>query len=302
MAVDDVFAGVLPFVLAADSRSFRAAAKALAVTPSAISKAVSKLEEELGVRLLHRTSRAVRLTREGEGFLTRCRDAVDQVRAARATIETARNAPRGVLHLSLPLPLARTVASALPRLLARHPALTIRTDVTDRQVNLVEENVDVAVRIGLPRAQTLSLRKLGITQWRTVASPAYLARRSIPKNPSELANHNCLKFVTSAGREVEWQFTVNVDPAVTGNLSGNHGEALVTAAVSGLGVVQALDFMVERELARGELIEILPSFAAEGPPIVAVSTGSKQAAARVAVMLDFLVDLFRGDGSPRAKR
>src|SRR5262249_4050869 len=154
----------------------------------------------LGVRLLQRTSRAVSTTVEGEVFLRRCRDAVDQLLAARAAASEAQRAPRGVLRVSLPPVLARSVfLPALPQLLPRHAMLTIEAVLTDRFVRLAEENIEVAVRIGKVSDASAVARKLRRIRWMTVASPSYLARRGTPKTPGDLAGHNGLAFVLPTG-------------------------------------------------------------------------------------------------------
>lgn len=299
---NDLFAGILPFVHTAESNSFRAAARELGVTPSAVSKAIAKLEGDLGVRLLRRTSRSVTLTAEGDAFLGRCRDGVDQVRAAREAAMNAQHAPRGLLRVSLPLPLARLVVMpALPRLLGRHPALSVQAIVTDRHVDLVKERIDVAVRMGAPATSSLVARKLAHTRWSTVASPAYLARRPAPRTPHDLREHNCLKFVATSGRPVEWVFRASArtssEPVRTaGNVLADYGEALVQAAVAGLGIVQAIDFMVQRELEHGELVEVLASHAAAGPSVHALTTSARRMPAKVRTFIDFMSETFRPPG------
>ena len=144
----DLFSGVLHFVHAAEQRSFRGAAARLGISAAAVSKAVAKLEEELGVRLLARTSRHVSLTAEGELFLARCREAVSQVELARELVTRAQREPRGRLRLSVPLIVGRHITSTLARFSARYPAVTLNVSYSDRPVALVEENVDVAIRMG----------------------------------------------------------------------------------------------------------------------------------------------------------
>lgn len=301
----DLFAGVVPFVAIAEARSFRAAAQQLGVTPSALSKAMAKLEADLGLLLLHRTSRSVTLTTEGEAFLRQCREAVDRVRAARELASQAQRAPRGLLRVSLPTTLGRLVIMpALPRLLALYPALSVQAVLTDRFVQLTGENVDVAVRIGEIQDSRAVGRRLRTTRWVTAASPAYLARRGTPRSPADLVQHNCLKFVLPNGLLHEWEFVDQAGGhagkrtgekaatvAAQGNLVADNGEALVEAAIAGLGLVQAQDFMVASELARGQLVEVLLEHAAPGRHITVLAAPGRSSTPKVRAFMDFTIDL-----------
>lgn len=303
MAQADPFHGVLQLIATADARSFHAAARQLGVTPSAISKAIAKLEAELGVRLLRRTSRSVSTTPEGEAFLERCREALGQMLAAREVASETQRAPRGRLRLSLPLALGRLlVMPALSQLLSRHPLLSLEITLTDRFVRLAEEGIDLAVRIGTVKQAALVRRPLRAVRWVTVGAPDYLARRGTPHAPSQLAGHNCLRFVLSSGRCQDWVFRARdsgraLDVAVEGNLIADDGMALIQSSAAGLGLVQAHDYMVAGPLARGELIEVLREHAAEGPPISAVMLPGRQRSPKVRAAIDFLVALTRGEPS-----
>ncbi|HVE82088.1 MAG TPA: LysR family transcriptional regulator, partial [Myxococcales bacterium] len=203
----DLFTGVPHFFHVAEERSFRRAAQKLGLTPAAVSKAVLKLEEKLGVKLLQRTSRAVALTPEGAEFLTRCREAISSLHAGHEQLSESRRQPRGELSLSLPFILGRVVVPALPRLAARYPELSVRVTMTDRLVRLQEEQVDVGVRVGAREDSALISRLLGASRWVTVAAPSYLARHGEPSRPEELARHTCVQFVAPSGRPRDWTFT-----------------------------------------------------------------------------------------------
>jgi DNA-binding transcriptional LysR family regulator len=284
-----LFTGVVPFVHAAEARSFGRAAARLGVTTAAISKAVARLEADLGVRLLERTSRQVSLTPEGAAFLERCRDAVAAVQGAREAAAAARAQPSGELAVSLSPIVAPFVMPRLPALAARYPKLAFRLHVTDRPARLVEEQLDVAVRVGPLSPSTLMARRLRRTRWVTVAAPAYLARRPPPGRPADLAGHNCLQFVLPSGRAREWAFA-GEPVKVAGNLTADSGEALVAAAEAGQGVVQALDFMVEARLRDGRLVELLAAHATEGPPVTALSPPGRARAPGVRAFVAMLVD------------
>ena len=180
----DLFAGILPFVRTAEERSFGRAAASLGITTAAVSKAVRKLEEDLGAKLLDRSSRVVRLTREGEGFLARCRQAVLDVQAARDAMQGAQREPQGELAVTMPIILGPYLVPRLARLGLQYPRLTFEVHVTDRMTRLIDEGYDVAIRVGELESSTLIARLLRKTRWVTVASPTYLARKPAPVNLS----------------------------------------------------------------------------------------------------------------------
>jgi LysR family transcriptional regulator for bpeEF and oprC len=293
----DPFAGIVPFVYTARDRSFRRAAERLGITPAAVSKAIQRLEEELGVQLFHRTTRRVSLSAEGEIFLARCQEAMAQVHAGRELIAMAQRDPAGELTVSLPFILGRVLVTRLSRFLGRYPALALHLRLSDRLSRLVEDRVDVAIRMGELDDSALVARRLMRTRWVTVAAPAYLAQHGTPSRPRDLAGHNCIKFRSPRGTAVEWSFagTRAADRIKTaGNLDVDQGELLLEAAVSGLGVCQALHFMVEDHVRAGRLVEILREHAAQGPAIHAVCLPGQRSSPRVRAFIDFLVDELQG--------
>lgn len=289
--MSDLFSGVLPFVRAAEERSFRRAAARLGLTPAAVSKAIARLEEQLGVRLLSRTTRQVALTREGELFLTHCRQAVTEVDTGRDAVAQARRVAQGDVTLSLPFILGPHVVQRLGGFRARFPSLTLHLHVTDRHVRLGEERVDVALRVGVLPDSELIARRLMQPRWVTVASPKYLARRGTPHRLAELAEHECLKFRPPRGGTVEWTFR-DARVKTASSLDTDQGELLVGAALSGLGLCQVFDFMVERPLRDGTLVEVLAEHATEGPPVHALCSPGQQRVPRVRALFDYLRDAF----------
>jgi DNA-binding transcriptional LysR family regulator len=292
----DLFAGVIPFVHTAEARSFRRAAEHLGVTPAAVSKAVAKLEDDLGVRLLLRSSRKVSLTPEGDEFLQRCREAIAGVQGAREVVARAGRAPHGEVALTLPYILAPLIVPSLGELGARYPKLIFRLQLTDRLSRMIEEGIDVAVRIGELEDSSLVKRLLRRTRWITLAAPTYLARHPAPASPADLARHNCLRFVAPNGRPRDWTFggdgvarTVRVE----GNLLTDQGGSLLDAAIAGMGVCQVLDFMIGDALRDGRLIEILPGWAADGPPVHALCLPGRERSPNGRALLEFLVTIFK---------
>ncbi len=288
MPITDPFAGILPFVHVAEARSFRRAAEQLGVTAAAVSKAIAKLEGELGVGLLVRTSRHVALTAEGEAFLERCRHAVDEVRAGRELVAQAQRAPQGVVKVTLPFILGGVVAPILARVGQRHPRLSFQLHLTDKFVRLAEEQIDVAIRLGDLEASSLVARRLRTPSWVTVAAPAYLARHPAPKHVEELSRHACLKFVTTRGVVREWTFRSGA-PRTPSSFVADHGDVLLDAAIAGAGVFQALDFMVEAPLADGRLVEVLAEERADGPRLHALALPRRASSPKVRVVLDALI-------------
>jgi DNA-binding transcriptional LysR family regulator len=288
----DLFSGVLPFVHVAEARSFRGGAERLGVTTAAMSKAISRLESELGVTLLRRTSRHVSLTTEGALFLERCRQAVAELQTGRDLVARAQRSPQGTLRVTLPPILGRTILPAVARVSSRHPRLQIHLVLTDRHVKLAEEEIDVAIRMGELEDSSLVARALPTPRWVTLASPGYLARRGTPEKPADLVNHECIKFVSTRGTVREWSFR-DAKVETPSRLLLDHGDLLLDAASEGLGIVQVLDFMVAPFLSSGRLIEVLAAHAARGPSLHVVTLGRRASVPRVRVFLEALDDALR---------
>ena len=298
MATDDLFSGVLPFVHVAEERSFRRAAARLGVTPAAVSKAVLKLEDDLGVKLFARTSRSVSLTPEGTVFLARCRDAVASVQSGRELVSESRRAPRGEVLVSTTPILSGIAVSQLGSLLTRYPKLSIRFTFTDRMVRLAEEGIDVAVRIGELGDSSLVSRRLRGSRWVTLAAPSYVARHGPPAHPRDLERLDCLRFVAPDGRPRDWWFADPPDRApyamrVSGSVLLDQGERLLDAAMAGIGACQVLDFMVGPLLREGRLVEILGTYAAEGPPITALAAPERSRTPNVRALFAYFAEAFR---------
>lgn len=290
----DQFSGIVPFVRAAEARSFTGAAKRLGLTPSAISKAIAKLEAEVGVALLHRTSRSVTLTPEGAAFYERCRQIVSDMEEARQAVSSAQAEPRGHLRVSLPLAYGRLeVMPLLAGFLERNPELTVDANLTDRAVDLAEEGYDVAVRIGRRSEARLVAERICRTRMITAASPAYLRAREVPRTPEALDAHNCIGFMLpSTGALLDWAFERDgrsVTLAVRGNLTVNTVEAQIEAAVAGAGVIQTLDFMARRAIDDGRLVPLLQDYVSMGPSVFALYPENRRLSARIRVFVDFLI-------------
>lgn len=285
----DLFNGIPQFVAVATEGSFSGAARTLGVTPAAVSKAIARLEEDLGVRLFNRTTRTVSITAEGQAFLQQCREAVEHVRTGRALMEAASDEVRGELRVSASPVMRRFLAPRVARFCARYPDLVVGLRYTDRFARLIDEQVDVAVRIGALEDSTLRTRRLFETRWVTVAAPAYLQRHGRPQTPDDLADHACLRFEGPDGTLVDWVFRRGArqpDP----RLVSDDGESLIELAAAGAGITHAFRFMVEARLAAGELVEVLPDDAAAGPPVWLVWLPDQDENPRVRALVDFMVE------------
>lgn len=190
----DSFSGLESFVRAADLLSFAEAGRALGISASAVGKNVARLEQQLGLRLFHRTTRQVRLTQEGTLFHERCRRILDELHDARAAMQAAAETPRGRLRVSLPAIGYRFLLPVLPEFQARYPEVELDLDFNDHLVDVVEAGLDVVIRSGDLADSRLVARRLGPFRFVLAASPAYLAERGIPLTPADLAGHTSLRY------------------------------------------------------------------------------------------------------------
>jgi DNA-binding transcriptional LysR family regulator len=283
------------FVRVVAAGSFSAAARALRMTPSAVSKLIARLEDRLGARLVARSTRKLQLTPEGAAFYERGVAILDDMDAAER--EAAAGArPRGRLRVNLNVAFARHVVLPLiPDFLARYPEITIDITVSDRVVDLLEERADVAIRIGPLRESRLIARKLGESRNVIVGSPAYLARHGAPRTPKDLAGHNCLGFCFT--RHVSgWPLLDEVGGVVTippvGNTQVSDGETMRELALAGLGIARLSAFHVDADIAAGRLVPVLDAYnPGDVEPVNAifVSQGG-HLPARVRVFLDYLAE------------
>jgi DNA-binding transcriptional LysR family regulator len=284
---------ILAFVRAAEARSFTKAARQLGISPSAVSKAISRMENAFKVRLLQRNSRSVTLTAEGSAFYERCRRVLLDLAEAEQALSRAREVPRGLLRVSLPLALGRRpLARLLPEFVQRHPEVAIEARISDRMVDLIEEGFDVAVRLGQPQDSRLAARRLATGKLVTCAAPAYLKRHRTPKVPEDLGAHNCARFIVpSTGVARDWMFQRDgkaISISVSGNLAFDHAEALVEAAIAGTAIIQISSYVTGHALQQGLLKPILTRFVAPTAPVWALYPQNRHLTPRVRTFVDFL--------------
>ena len=284
--------GIAFFVQAAQARSFSAAGRVLGVSSSAVGKSVARLEQRLGVRLLHRSTRSITLTTEGALFLDRCRRILDELEAAELEVAETREAPRGKLRVSVPL-VGGLLLPVLTAFMHRYPAIALDVDVSDRLVDVIDDGFDAVIRTGAPRDSRLMSRPLMPFQLVLVGAPAYLARRGTPQSPSDLAGHACLQHkFPSTGKIEPWPLRMP-DGATLPDLPAamvcNTTEVLVDVARAGLGIACLPDFMVRDAIAAGELVTVLDDFNAHQGSFRILWPTSKHLAPKLRVFIDFVV-------------
>lgn len=290
--------GMTAFAETVRQGSFAAAARELGLSPSAVAKSVARLEADLGLRLLHRTTREVSLTSDGHGVYERCRGIVEAIDALRAQAEGVRGEPSGTLRINAPVTWGKTVLVPLLAVLAaRHPKLALDVALTDRYVDLVGEGFDAVVRVGTLRDSSLVARTFGRQELIVVGSPRYLAANGRPASPAALAAHRCLVFrMPTSGRPRPWEFRVEGRPlslAPATRVTMNDGEALVLAAVEHLGLLQVPAYMAEDEIRTGKLVEVMKSCRPPSMPLSLVYPSSRQMTPRLAVLVAALTGVKR---------
>jgi DNA-binding transcriptional LysR family regulator len=287
------------FVRVIETGGFSAAARALRMTPSAVSKLVGRLEARLGARLLNRSTRQVQLTPEGCVFYERSVRVLADIAEAERHAASA-DAPRGRLRVNANVPFGvHFLIPLVPAFLARHPELALDIVLTDEVVDLLEQRTDVAVRAGPLKSSSLVARKLGQARKVIVASPAYLAQRGVPRRPEDLAGHDCLGF--NYARTIEGWPLVDGGRALgvptPGRVQASDGESLRRLAVAGVGLARLAVFQVREDVAAGRLAVVLEAFnPGDVEEVHAVFLGQGgYLPPRVRALLDFLVDAVRID-------
>lgn len=283
------------FSAVVDAGSFVRAADALQISKAAASRYVSDLEERLGVRLLHRTTRKLALTAEGEVFLARCRDILSSIEASEIEVSTGSSKATGLLKLSVPLSFGVThLAPLWARFMERHPGVALDVNLSDRVVDLLEEGFDLAIRIARLPDSSLVSRKLASTQLILCASPDYLKRCGAPAHPAELSNFEVIGYTLLAIGD-NWEFngpTGTVRVKVSPRLRANNGETCVAAALDGAGIVLQPTFLVESHLKSGRLVQLLPGYQSLQLDVFAVYPTRKFVLPKVRALMDYLAEAF----------
>nr|WP_222611202.1 MULTISPECIES: LysR family transcriptional regulator [Undibacterium] len=287
------------FCKAAEQQSFTLAASALGLTPAAVSRSVARLEARLQVKLFARTTRQIRLTEEGKAYYEQCTQALQQIREAELSLAGKQREPSGSLRISAPTTYAHyRLLPLMPRFFERYPKIKIELNISNRNVDFVEEGYDVAIRLGYlddaRLASGLVARKLEDVVRGTYASPSYLKRFGMPRTPEDLHQHRCLQFLLpSTGRPFPWYFEVNGETqefafapsiSVTDDVLGG-----MTLAKNGGGICQSFHYIVADDIAQGRLVEVLKEYNGQTRPYSLVYLPNRLMSATVRAFVDFVM-------------
>ncbi|WP_295893414.1 LysR family transcriptional regulator [uncultured Vibrio sp.] len=281
------------FIRVAATHNISQAGKELDLSAPVASMHINKLEESIGARLVHRTTRKVSLTEEGEAFLPYAEEILASVDAARATVGTGKAQPMGTLRITAPASFGRMhLMPALKDFLCQYPELSVDIRLTDSMLDMIEGGFDVAIRNADLKDSTLIAKKLATDKRIVCASPEYIAQHGKPIDLDDLKQHRCIK---QAGLDI-WPFNTSEGPVnikVKGNIRVDHGEAVRDAAIHGLGVAMCAQWLVYKQLESGELVELLDEYPLnDGAAIWAVYPSSRLLASKVRAFLDFFSEYY----------
>lgn len=273
--------------------SYAKAAEELLLSPSGVSRIVTRLEERLGARLLQRTTRKLSLTEAGGAFYARASQILVDLTDAEAEVQKTALHPRGTLRMSASVFFGRRyIAPMLGQLTLKFPELLVELSLTNRFVDLIEEGIDLALRIGSLSDSRLIARRLCTNRRILVTSPSYVAARGVPRTPEDLSNHECVIF-TGFSRPREWKL-IGPDGPVTAEVSGritsNDVDVVTTAAKQGLGITVGSTLSVGPELLSGALVPVLPGYDFEPTAVFAVYPSARQLSTKVRAVVDFLAE------------
>ncbi len=284
------------FVAVVERGSFTAAAEAFRITPAMVSKHIGSLEKRLGSPLLARTTRRQNLTEIGKKYYEQCKRILEQIAAAETGAEAMGSAPKGLLRVNASMWFGSlTLAPLVCDYLKQYPDVNIQLSLTDRYVDIIEEGYDVAVRIGELADSTLIARKLAMFEVAVCAAPEYLARHGVPQTPEDLPEHQCLGFSnwqTQGGwKLMERQLGTKIGQAP--RFESDNGQALLTAALKGIGIIMMPKKLLRPDIEAGRLVELLQDYLPSARPIHAVYPRSRQTLPKLASFVDFLVERLR---------
>lgn len=290
----DMASQMILFANVVDHSSFSAAARSIGVSPSAVSKQISKLEERLGVRLLNRSTRSISLTQEGQSFYERCSNVAAEVSAAEELLSSMGSRPTGKLRVTATVAFAkRQLIPLMPAFLERYADIELEMELSDRAIDFSSNGYDLAIRFSEQIEQTsVVARKLAVNKRVACASPAYLSRNGVPQKPEELAEHNCLRLSAIEDWN-DWHFERGGEELVVparGNFSVNTADAIYYAVKSGLGIARLPTYMVASDIASGKLIRLFPDILEDDASIYAVYASRHQLSPKIRVFIDYLVE------------
>lgn len=292
----DRFQAMAAFVQIVEKGSLTAAADALETSPPSVVRTLASLERHLGVRLLNRTTRRIHLTDEGAQFLERCRTILSELQEAEAALTSRQTEPQGRLTVTAPVVFGRRyVTPIVNEFVRRYPNVSVDLLLVDRFTNLVEEGVDVAVRVAHLRDSSLVAIPVGQARRVICASPHYLRRHGTPRVPQDVAKHHCVRYTSLASRE-EWHFRVgrrNVTVPIAGVISCNQIDGALDACIKGLGLGMFFSYQVVPHRESGDLRYVLEEFEVEPQPIQVIYPHAKLLSTKVRAFVDECVRQLR---------
>lgn len=287
----DLFASIRMYVAVVDGGSFAAAADKLGISRAMASKQIQKLEEHLGTRLLNRTTRRLSLTETGRAFHERSLQILSDVEEAEQIAGQMTSRPQGVLRVTIPLSYGQhRLATIIGDYTQAYPQVQLDISLSDRKVDLIEDGLDLAIRIGALPQSDLIARKIGGVRSIVCAAPAYLARRGTPRTPADLSGHACLGY-TLTGSGADWRMEGpegSLSVPITGPIRADNGDIIRLAALSGAGILFQPHFIVDDDLAAGRLVRLLPQWQSVELGVYAVYPSRKHLSAKVRTFVDFL--------------
>lgn len=289
----DSFSSLAAFVHAAEQRSYVAAARVAGLSPSAIGKAIARLEARLGVRLFNRTTRNISLTEEGSAFYERCKRIIDDLEDAEASLIESRKRPRGRLRISVPHIVGHhLLMPMLPAFVARYPEIELDIDFEDRVTDLVTEGLDIAIRSGELADTRLIARHLGEQHFVVCGSPAYFDRHALPAAPADLAIHACIHFkYPTSGRLAPWAFAPpNEKLMLPRSLAFNNTDAGLRAALDGLGIAHLPIYVAAAHIHAGLLVPVLTAHMVAFGSLSLVWPSNRQLSPKVRAFVDFVTE------------
>ena len=284
------------FIAVIENLSMTKAGDKLGMSPAVISKRIKNLEARLGVRLLNRSTRRMTATEEGLIYYDRCKYIVEEIENTELALSGMKVEPDGILKVSIPASFGRKhIAPVLATFMKRYPNINLQIQLTDKIVDIFEEGLDMAIRIGHIKESNLVARKLSPNQRILCASPDYLKESGTPSQPAELTNHSCLILGPVGVAQQTWQFhrnNKNINVKVNGRIVTNNGEVLRDAVLGGLGIAQKSTWDIGQDIKNGTIVEVLEGYKLECTDIYALYPHRLHLTSKVRVWLDFLIEQF----------
>lgn len=295
---DDRLLAMRVFLTVVETGGFTSAAHVLEVSQPFVSQTISRLEGRLGAQLLHRSTRGQRLTQEGQRFIGACRRAIDAVDAAEAEIQGLRGKVSGDLRVTAPLAFGLDqLVNILPEFQLAYPSIKLNLSLDDSSANLIEDQIDVAIRMGKLRDSSLMSRRLCSLQRIVVASPDFIKRYGAPIEPMQLSNYNCLLWEGARDHLNRWPFKIDgatLNIPVSGAFRSNNGMSLYSMCLAGSGIMRLAEHLARPAIARGELVPLLEEYqAVDDSAFYAVFFPERDLLPRIRVFVDYLVDKYR---------